>query len=124
VLDPNEEMSECCSCLLTPDGLRTLSVNTDLTSNPLTGVILTTGVIKILSIKLIGGTCPAYPIGSTVTAGIRSWGTHIQNGFSVTETPSQDATLSSTEQILLQNECQAIKVDGSGKGKCSCGTGD
>jgi hypothetical protein len=31
VFDPNQEISECCSCLLSPDGLRTLSVNTDLT---------------------------------------------------------------------------------------------
>ena len=41
VFDPEQELTECCSCLLTPDGLRTLSVNTNLTGNPLTGVILT-----------------------------------------------------------------------------------
>jgi hypothetical protein len=124
VLDPMQEMSECCSCLLTPDGLRTLSVNTDLTSNPLTGVILTTGVVKILSIKTINGSCPTYPIGSTVTAGLRSWTTHIQTGFAITETASQDATLSSAEQLGLQNACHGIKTVGSGKGLCSCGTGD
>src|ERR1700683_2607783 len=43
VFDENQELTECCSCLLTPDGLRTLSVNVDLTSHPLTGVILATG---------------------------------------------------------------------------------
>ena len=43
VFDQNQEMSECCSCFLSPDGLRTLSVNTDITGNPLTGVILNTG---------------------------------------------------------------------------------
>ena len=32
-----------------PDGLRTLSVNRDLTSNPLTGVKSKTGVLKIVS---------------------------------------------------------------------------
>jgi len=125
VLDPNQEMSECCSCLLTPDGLRTISINNDLTSNPLTGIKLTTGVIKILSIQLINGACPAFPIGTTPIAGLRSWGTHIQNSaFTLTETPSQDATLSSSEQLGLQNACHAIKIVGSGKGTCTCGTGE
>src|ERR1700686_5534348 len=36
VFDSSQELTECCSCLLTPDGLRTLSINGDLTSNPLT----------------------------------------------------------------------------------------
>src|SRR5579872_920554 len=59
VFDPFQEMSECCGCLLTPDGLRTLSVNTDLTSNPLTGVTLQNGVIKIVStLAFNGNSCP------------------------------------------------------------------
>ena len=119
VFDPNQELTECCECFLSPDGLRTLSVNSDLTSNPLTGVTLSTGLIKVVSTT---GTNAAklYP-----TAAIRSWGTHIQNSnFAVTETPSLDATLSSAEQTRLDNECSAIQLDGSGKGICSCGTGD
>jgi len=124
VFDVNQEMSECCSCLVTPDGLRTLSVNTDLTSNPLTGKILETGVIKIVSTKADGTTCP-NPTSLSPTASVRAWATHIQNSnFTVTETSSQDATLSATEQGNLQNECVAIHKDGSGSGVCSCGTGD
>jgi len=124
VFDVNQEMSECCSCLVTPDGLRTLSVNTDLTSNPLTGKILNTGVIKIVSTKADGTTCP-NPTSLSPTASVRAWATHIQNSnFTVTETSSQDATLSATEQGNLQNECVAIHKDGSGSGVCSCGTGD
>jgi hypothetical protein len=124
VFDANQEMSECCSCLVTPDGLRTLSVNTDLTSNPLTGKILTGGVIKIVSTKANGTTCP-NPTSMTPTASVRAWATHIQNSnFTVTETSSQDATLSATEQGNLQNECVAIHKDGSGSGVCTCGTGD
>jgi hypothetical protein len=125
VFDPNQEMSECCSCLVTPDGLRTLSVNTDLTSNPLTGVTLTSGVVKIVSTKApASGVCP-LPVTMTPTAAVRAWGTHIQNSnFSITETSSQDATLSTWEQGSLQTECRAIHADGSGHGICSCGTGD
>src|ERR1700735_4474636 len=65
VFDPFQEMSECCSCFVSPDGLRTLSVNTDVTGNPLTGVSLNTGVIKIVSIPTKGGVCPKYPSSLT-----------------------------------------------------------
>jgi hypothetical protein len=124
VLDADEELSECCSCLLTPDGLRTLSVDTDLTSNPLNGVTLTTGAIKIVSTTPVSGACP-LPTKFTPVAALRSWGTHIQNSnFSITETPSQDATLVSTETTHLENECYAVGLVGSGKGVCSCGTGE
>lgn len=124
VFDPNQEMSECCSCLLTPDGLRTLSVNTDLTSNPLTGKTLTSGAIKIISSIPVNGVCPT-PTGFHPEPALRAWATHIQNSnFAVTETASQDATLSAGEVGRLQRQCTAIVLDGSGSGLCSCGTGD
>ncbi len=119
VFDPNQELTECCECLLTPDGLRTLSVNSDLTGNPLTGVTLQTGLIKFVSTT---GTNAAklYPAPA-----IRAWVTHIQNSnFAVTETGSVDATLSSAEVTRLDNQCNAVQLDGSGHGICTCGTGD
>lgn len=124
VFDASEEMNECCSCYLSPDGLRTLSVNTDLLSNPFTGTSPTTGPIKIVSIPSSGRTCPTYPTKLSPTAGIRAWATHLQNSGALTETSSQDATLSSTEITNLQNECKAIHLDGSGHGLCTCGSGD
>src|SRR5581483_7670997 len=54
VFYPDEEMTECCGCTLTPDDLRTLSINYDLTANPLVGVKATTGVIKIVSSAYTG----------------------------------------------------------------------
>ena len=124
VFDSAQEMSECCSCLLTPDGLRTLSVNGDLTSNPLTGTTLNTGVIKLVS-TVDPGACPAYPFSFTPTPALRGWVTHIENNtFAVTETNAADATLSSNEVSRLQAQCKAIWLDGSGKGQCSCGSGD
>jgi hypothetical protein len=119
VFDPNQELTECCECLLTPDGLRTLSVNSDLTSNPLTGVTLSTGLIKVVSTSNTNA-AKLVPVPA-----LRAWTTHIQNSnFAVTETASQDATLSSSEVGRLDAECSAIQLDGSGKGICSCGTGD
>lgn len=126
VFDPQQEMTECCSCLITPDGLRTLSVNTDLTGNPLTGKALTTGVIKLVSNVVPAGGCPAYPTTlNSIQGGVRAWVTHIQNSnFSETETASQDATLVAAEVNRLNSQCNAIKLDGSGSGQCTCGTGD
>src|SRR6202035_2002031 len=49
VLTPDQQLAECCGCRITPDGLLTLSINDDLTDNPLTPVIPTTGDIKIIS---------------------------------------------------------------------------
>jgi hypothetical protein len=124
VFDPEQELTECCSCLLTPDGLRTLSVNTNLTGNPLTGVILSTGLIKLVSTIPVAGACP-LPTKVNSEPALRAWETHIQNGnFAITETASQDATLSAGEVTRLQQECTAIRLDGSGRGICSCGTGD
>jgi hypothetical protein len=99
-------------------------VNTDLTDNPLTGVTLNTGVIKLISTTLTGGSCP-LPVRINATPALRAWGTHIQNGsFAITEDNAQDATLSTGEVNRLQSECRAVQLDGSGKGICSCGTGD
>ncbi len=124
VFDPNQELSECCSCFLSPDGLRTLSVNVDLTGNPLTGVVLGTGLIKVVSTPTYKNYCP-LPTSLYPTPAIRAWATHIQNSnFAITETASQDATLSSAEVSRLQAECYAIQLDGSKKGVCTCGTGD
>jgi hypothetical protein len=125
VFDANQELSECGSCYVSPDGLRTLSVNVDLTGNPLTGVTLSTGAIKIVSTPTKGGICPLpdYPLNPV--AGIRAWATHIQNSnFTITETPSQDATFSAAEVQRLQAQCYAIALDGSSKGILTCGTGD
>jgi len=125
VFDTNEELSECCSCLETPDGLRTLSVNSDLTANPLTGVTLTTGVIKVVAAATTGGVCPVPTHITTVAnAEIQGWATHIQNSnFAITETTSQASYLSSAEVSKLAKQCGAIVAVGSGKGICSCGTG-
>jgi|SRR5271166_2084735 len=135
VFDTYQELSECCSCSLSPDSLRTLSVNHDLTYNPLTGVTLSTGAIKVVSSSPKNTTYCRFPSSLTPTAGLRSWTTHIQNAYpygevgtegywAITETASQDATLSAAEVKRLQGECYAIQLDGSGRGVCSCGVGD
>jgi hypothetical protein len=111
VFDSDQELTECCDCEITPDGLLTLSINNDLTSNPLTGHLLTRGVIKILG---------AAPSGK-VAPGLRAWATHIQANGATTETAFSDATLSADEFNQLNQQCSSVIKEGSGTGRCGCG---
>jgi hypothetical protein len=120
VFDPQQELSECCSCLVTPDGLLTLSVHYDLLYNPLTSIALDTGAIKIVSAVTSGGTCP-LPTTPKPTSGVRAWATHIQNNGVETETEFLDSGLSAVELGKLGAQCKAIQLVGSGKGVCHCG---
>ena len=121
------EFSECCGCPETHNGLRTLSIRYNLTSNPLTGVISNNGVIKVVSAAV--NNAPCDPSGNvTPKSNLRVWVTHIQNpvgtAFPVTETESSDSTLGATELANLQAQCSFIHILGSGQGICSCGWGD
>src|SRR5271170_7461311 len=50
VFDNTEEMKECCSCMITPDGDLDLSVNSNLLGNILdNGTKPTRGIIKVVS---------------------------------------------------------------------------
>ena len=103
--DPQEEEIACCACLVTPNGLNSLSAVSDLTSNPLTPAIPTSIVVKLLSSEpgiaagaftvcnpsLVGGgtaTNPYYPgpalpaldtnVGFIVPFGMLAWGTTLE----------------------------------------------
>jgi hypothetical protein len=127
VFDADQQLSECCGCVETHNGLRTLSVRRDLTSNPLTGRVSTNGVIKVVSAAINNSPCdPTSNV--TPTPNLRVWNTHIQNpvgaAYPITETESSDSTLGATELANLQAQCAFINILGSGQGICSCGTGD
>jgi hypothetical protein len=78
VFSPDEQEQECCSCLLTANGLATFSARADLTSNPLTGRPLNDVVIKIVAtascIPQLGGMCFPQSVASNcdaATAGLQ-----------------------------------------------------
>jgi hypothetical protein len=123
VFDANQELAECCSCLLTPDGLLTLSLKGNLLGNPLTGIANTptSGVIKIISAAPTAGACP-LPTKPVPAASIRAWATHIQNWGYVTESAFLDAGLSAAELSRVGEQCRAIQEVGSGAGVCRCPT--
>jgi hypothetical protein len=118
VFDDSEELQECCSCVVTPDGLLSESVYKNLTANALTGIRPTRGVIKVISSSTF------TPPGSvnTPTPGLREWATHVQNtggaARAVTETLAADSNLAPAEQTLLEMLC---KFDSLLSGKpCTC----
>ena len=113
VFTSDQEMVECCSCFVSPNALRTLSVDGDLTANPLanTGVVPPphAGVVKIVSsyTELSGDVCSTTftnPAGATKNlslagtdytpfGSLRTWVTHIRETvggasplFTLTET--------------------------------------
>jgi len=127
VFDADQQLTECCGCVETHNGLRTLSVRSNLTSNPLTGVVSRNGVIKVVSAAVNNSPCdPTSNV--TPKSNLRVWVTHVQNAvgtaWPITETESSDSTLGATELANLQAQCAFINILGSGQGICSCGTGD
>jgi len=136
-LDPGEELVSCCSCLITPDGLASLSVVNDLINNTNNGTRPTSVVIKLVSTIAGGeggtGTSCANSAANISTAtlatGLAAWGTTIHAApgggvTAVTETAFTPATLSAGEAASLQNRCRGILGNSSGAGVCnSCRAG-
>jgi hypothetical protein len=128
VFDAAQEMVECCSCMLTPNALRILSVKSNLTSNPMTGAVPATGVIKIVSTFASAG-CNAGSVSpASVVQNLRAWGTHQQTvggttATATTEADFQASPLGAVEESYLPIACEFATYLGSGRGVCSCGVG-
>lgn len=95
VFDNTQELKECCGCPITPNGVITLSIDNDLTSNPENGVPFSSGVIKIVSAR----TCDPRSATLTPTKTLRIWATHPTppSGVGLTEEQFSAATLGTTE---------------------------
>ncbi len=130
---PDEQLIACCSCLVTPNGLSSLSVLNDLLSNTLTGVRPNSVVVKLVNTgagpTYTGTSCnsSAAIAGSTsfpLAPGLRAFGTSVQRtpvtgAFNVTETPFSQASLSPTELASITNRCTNILGNGSTFGICA-----
>jgi len=130
---PDEQMVACCSCPVTPNGLRSLSASRDLINNSLTPATPTSIVIKLLGTVPTGGSCTnsAANVQSTTQAsGLVAWATSVhsavtppasgqQSGpFTITEHAFVPATLSTGELTRLGTLCNFILANGSGYGIC------
>jgi len=120
VFDDSQELTECCSCFVSADGLLSESVKNQLTASPLTSIKPPRGVIKVISSSVnAGGPKNDYPTSNftnTPTPGLRGWATHIQSvanknpfgpaPYSQTETELSDANLSAGEESMLELLCK------------------
>ena len=134
---PDEQLVSCCSCLLTPNAIASVSVNNDLLSNTNTGVRPNSVVIKLLSAAANPGFTGTSCTNSAALAGTASfplatgmlaYGTNTyKNGageLQVVETPFRLATLSPAELASITNRCINIIGNGSTFGICrSCRIG-
>jgi hypothetical protein len=102
IFDDSEELTECCACQVTPDGLLSESVNKNLTADPITGIKPQRGVIKVISSQ------SSDPTVLSQVPGLREWSTHVQkltSGYAMTETLAADSNLAPSEADLLSMLC-------------------
>jgi hypothetical protein len=133
-----EEMFACCTCLITPDGLKSLNVFTDLVGKALTPSAPSEAVVKLLSTEPLnaagvpnfnGTACPIIPpTGGPATnavRGLRAWGTALHAlptspvTYGITETEFSMAELGAGELSNLETYCSVIQIVGSGYGTCN-----
>jgi hypothetical protein len=131
---PDEQLISCCSCLVTPNGLDSLSARNDLISNTLTPGVPTGIVVKLLSTVQTGACNAAAVTPSNLASGMAAWGTTIHavpvtpatpaGTYGVTETRFSQASLSAAELTRITTLCGFIQSNGSGFGICrSCRLG-
>jgi len=135
----DEQESECCSCLVTPNALVHMTA-ADLIGNPGNGVTPTLGlVVKLLAtIPGPGGTNAGPFTGSTCNAaqtfttanlapGMRAWAvdSHTVGATTgITKTAFLPSILSQGELTKLTNLCQFLAGNQSGAGLCrTCSLG-
>lgn len=133
VVDVNEELQECCGCLVTPDQSIEIGVQTSLIANPYNPRVQHNGVIKIIKSTPSGPPASendntvCHPEAPNPTPTLEAWITHVRTieaagapATAVTEVPFSVAGLSPAEQASLTNSCKAIEDQGTGSGICSC----
>jgi hypothetical protein len=123
---PDEQLVSCCSCVVTPNALMSLSAKNDLISNTLTPAVPGSIVVKLLATDN-PQTCNAAAPGNP-TVGLAAWGTTIHaavgGGYATTETAFTPASLGAAEYARISSLCGFIQSNGSGYGICkSCRPG-
>lgn len=121
VFDANQELSECCACIITANGIREFSLLHDLTANPLTGTSAPDGVIKIVA----DSQNQCDPTDPRPVPDLLAWQTHVQqptiDSLALTEDMFKVSRLTFDELAFLGRACSFTQYLGSGKGVCGCG---
>ena len=111
VFDSREELKECCSCKVTPDGLLTLSI-ASLTNNPANGEFSPNGVIKLISDSGVNTETSPTP-----TPELRAWIVN-PNNANLDEEAFAATPLSAQELFDLSTLCSGV-ANQSGPGVCA-----
>ena len=112
VFDDSQELQACGYCQISPDGLLSEDVKTELTNNTLTGKIPSRGVITVFEFYQ--------------EPGLHGWATHIERAtptsgaYTTAEAPLADSNLSFNEWESLLNLCAYAQQLGSGRGTITC----
>jgi len=125
VFDSTEQMLECCGCLVTPNGYLSLSVDRDLTSDPILLRFPTRGLFKVVSsLPSAPGACnPTTPVPKP---GMRAWITHVEAAgakgpYSLSVEQLTDSSLGSSEFSDLAEDCDLLsRACGDAACICSC----
>jgi len=121
---PDEQLIACCACVVTPNGLVSLSARNDLIVKTLTPAVPSAIVVKLLATT--GGACNASAPGD-LARGLAAWGTTIHTAggvISLTETPFKPSSLGAAELARISSLCGFIQTNGSTYGICnSCRPG-
>ena len=137
---PDEQLVSCCTCVVTPNALNSLSVVNDLAGNTLTPIRPSSMVIKLVaSAPSASGTCNAATVTRAGSAnflapGLEAWGSTLHalpatagsaaGTYGTTETPFLKAKFSDAELTRMTQLCAFIQANGSGYGICkSCKVG-
>ena len=127
VITTDEELNECCGCLITPDQLIELGVQANLTANPGNGQTAHNGAIKIIKSvptnPAATGNAQCDPGAPVPTPTLEAWLTHVTTitGLpTTTEVPFLSAPLSTSEQHILATTCAFLEAHNSGPGVCTC----
>jgi hypothetical protein len=135
---PDEQEISCCSCLLTPGEVASLSAQRDLIGNWLTSAKPTSITIALLATlagpNATAGTCTNSAAAATganfplAPTGMQAWGTSAESAltgtFAITETPFLSAIISPSQVTSIVSRCASIVGNASGYGVCnSCQAG-
>lgn len=134
---PGEQMLSCCACTVTPNALQSISTQTSLISDTLTGIMPTSLVITLLASSTSASMCdPSTPNTGNLVSGLLAWSTtnHESNPYNfipglvnfnyATEVQFAQAPLSVGELNRMAGTCTFILANGSGNGICkSCQSG-
>ncbi len=147
VFDNQQEMTNCCACLISANGLLELSLSNNLTVNSYTGTTPNDGDIKIVSalendyfhvqppsgppIQSATDCDPSgggrkgsgYALNVVPEKELVAWGTHLPGYHKSDGSTTEDAfllsDLSVSELDGLQEQCTNIVENGSGSGMCT-----